>query len=78
MLEITAQNASPNCFPQGVNGISLPLEKAHNVGAAPAAQVFEDMSVTSRRVLLARARSFLMEALGLPSRNVNLALRLNE
>ena len=32
------------------------------------------MSVTSRLVLLARARSFLMEALGLPSRNVNLAL----
>jgi hypothetical protein len=38
--EMTAQNANSGSFPQGVNGISLPLEKAHNVRAAPAARGF--------------------------------------
>jgi hypothetical protein len=38
--EIPAQNAGSTSFPQGVNGISLPLEKAHNVLAAPAARGF--------------------------------------
>src|ERR1700730_2130334 len=61
-------------FPRASTAFPCHLKRRTTSGPLQLRGVCEGMFVTSRPVLLARARSFLMEALGLPSRNVNLAL----